>query len=125
MRTLCYLLIAAVASVGSASSASAFEAMLGGNFMLHAHPNGPHLMTLAAGDIINIDHCNHSWCAVSHGPHAGYIYMPRVLDGTVYGPRGGVAGYQDGGPAELGVAIVSAPVMAAGQIVDAGVSVLR
>jgi hypothetical protein len=125
MRKLCYSVIAALALAVSASSASAFEAMLGGNVILHAHPNGRHLMTLAAGDIVDIDHCNHSWCAVTHGEHAGYLYLPRVADGNVYGPRGGAAGVQDGGPAELAAGIVTAPVRAAGNVVNAGVSILR
>jgi len=123
MRKLCLSLIAAFSL--AATGANAYEAMLGGNFVLHSAPHGHHLMTLAAGDIVDIDHCNRSWCAVTHGPHTGYLYMPRTLDGNAYGPHGGVAGYQDGGPAELGAAIVTAPVMAAGTVLDAGVSVLR
>lgn len=125
MRKFCLTLLSAAAFVGFVSSASAFEAMLGGNFALHTHPGGHHLMTLAAGDIVNIDHCDHNWCAVTHGPHAGYLYMPRVVDGVLYGPRGGTAGYADGGPAEVGLGLVAAPVQAAGDIVDAGVSILR
>ncbi|QGM99298.1 hypothetical protein [Methylocystis parvus] len=125
MRKLRLSLLALAALAGGASNANAYEAMLGGNFVLHTQPHGRHLMTLAAGDIVNIDHCDHSWCAVTHGPHAGYLYMPRTLDGNLYGPHGGVAGYQDGGPAELGLAVISAPVDAAGDVVNAGVSVLR
>ncbi|HEY8163180.1 MAG TPA: hypothetical protein VIF34_13070 [Methylocystis sp.] len=121
MRKLCYSLFAGLAFVGCASNALAFEAMLGGNFILHAQPNGRHLVMLAAGDTVDIDHCNHGWCAVTHGDHAGYLYMPRVLDGNVYGPRGGGGG----GPAELVTGVVTAPVAAAGQVVDAGVSILR
>jgi hypothetical protein len=126
MRKLHVILVAIGAVIGSASSAFAFQAMLGGNFALHDHPGSRHhVMVLAAGDIVNIDHCERSWCAVTHGPHVGYIYMPRVLDGRVYGPRGDVAGVQDDGPAEIGAAIVGAPIDAAGQAVNAGVSILQ
>lgn len=126
MRKLCLSLVAAVAVLGAAPAAYAFEAMLGGSFGLHEHPGSRHhIMTLGAGDIVNIDHCDHGWCAVTHGPHSGYIYLSRVLDGRVYGPRGGTMGVQDSGPAELGAAIVTAPFDAAGEVLDAGVSVLR
>jgi hypothetical protein len=127
MRKLCLSLLAAAAFVGAATSASAFEALLGGNFILHAQPHGRHLLTLGAGDIVNIDHCNHSWCAVTHGPHSGYLYLPRVFDGNVYGPQEGVigVGVRDGGPAELGLGVITAPVDAAGHVLDAGVSILR
>ena len=122
MRKLCLSLIAAGALVGWASTACAFEAMLGGNFGLYAHPHWRHhIMTLGAGDIVNIDNCDRGWCAVTHGPHAGYIHVSRVLDGRVYGPRGGVAGYRDGGATEL----FTAPADAAGEALDAGVSILR
>lgn len=126
MRKLCLSLIAAGAFVGSVSAASAFEAMLGGNFGLHAQPYAHrHIMTLHAGDIVNISECDHGWCAVTHGPHSGYIYLSRVLDGRLYGPRGGVYGTQDDGPAEVGAASASTPFDAAGDAVDAGVSILR
>jgi len=130
MRKLCLSLIAAGALVGSVSNASAFEAMLGGDFPLHTRPHGHHIMTLVYGDIVNIDRCDHSWCWVTHGPDAGYIYMSRVLDGRVYGPRGGGYGgggygYGDGGLLGVGADIVTAPVSAAGDVVDAGVSILR
>ena len=126
MRKFYLSLVSAAAFFGFVANASAFEAMLGGNFALHAHPGGHHhLMVLSAGDIVNVDHCDHNWCAVTHGPHAGYLYMPRVVDGVLYGPKGGTAGAYDDGPAELGLGLVAAPVQAAGQIVDAGVSVLR
>jgi hypothetical protein len=123
-------IFASVATVcalfGSASASYAFEAMLGGAFALRDHPGSRHpIMILESGDIVNIDHCNNSWCAVRHGPHVGYIYMPKVLDGNVYGPRGGVAGVQDGGPAEIGADIVTAPIGAAGNAVNAGVSILQ
>lgn len=125
MRKLCLSLIAAGALLGAAPAASAFEAMLGGDFPLHNRPHGRHLMTLGYGDIVNIDKCDHSWCWVTHGPHAGYIYMSHVLDGTVYGPRGAGYGYRDGGLAEVGAGVVTAPIDAAGDVLDAGVSILR
>jgi hypothetical protein len=122
MRKLCLSVIAAGALVGSAPGASAFEAMLGGNFALHDHPRSHHhIMILGAGGIVNIDHCDHGWCAVTHGPHTGYIYLTHVLDGRVYGPRDGSYGYRDGGPAEL----FTAPANAAGEAFDAGVSILH
>jgi hypothetical protein len=125
MRKLYLSITAAGALVGWASTTSAFEAMLGGNFALHPHPySRHHIMTLGAGDIVNINNCDHGWCAVTHGPHAGYIYLSRVLDGTIYGPRGGTYGEQDGGLAEIGGA-VAAPFNAAGDAVNAGVSFLR
>jgi hypothetical protein len=122
MRNLCLSILAAGALIGASSAAFAFEAMLGGNFALHAYPHSrQHLMTLGAGDIVDIDHCDHGWCAVKHGPHAGYIYLSRVLDGRIYGPRDGAKGYRDDGPAEL----FTAPIEAASDVLDAGVSILR
>jgi hypothetical protein len=126
MRNICVSLAAASALLASASASYAFEAMLGGPFALRDHPGARHaLMTLEAGDIVKIDHCNKSWCAVTHGPHVGYIYMPHVLDGRIYGPHGDVVGVQDGGPAEIGAGIVTAPIDAAGEALNAGVSILR
>jgi hypothetical protein len=126
MRKPYFSVVAAGALIATVPCASAYEAMLGGNFALHARPySRHHIMTLAAGDIVNIDHCNHDWCAVTHGPHAGYLYMPRTLDGHVYGPRGGTAGVQDGGPAEVGADLVGAPFDAVGNALDAGVSIMR
>jgi hypothetical protein len=59
MRKLWLSLIAAGALVGSVSTASAFEAMLGGDFALHPHPySRHHIMTLGGGEIVNIDNCN-------------------------------------------------------------------
>jgi hypothetical protein len=121
MRKICISLAAVFALIASASVASAFEAMLGGSFALRDHPGARHsIMVLEPGDIVSIDHCEKSWCAVKHGPHVGYIYMPKVLDGKIYGPRG-VAGVQDDGPAE----IITAPFHAAGDVVNAGVSILQ
>ena len=106
-------------------TASAFEAMLGGNFRLYEHPYSRHYsITLSAGDIINIDRCNHGWCAVTHGPHAGYIYSPLQLDGYVYGPRNGVPGYSTGGLGglgDVGAGLVTAPITA----VETSLSVAR
>jgi hypothetical protein len=121
MRKICVSLAFVFALIGSGSVACAFEAMLGGSFALQDHPGARHpIMILESGDIVSIDHCDKSWCAVKHGPHVGYIYMPKVLDGKVYGPRG-VAGVQDDGPAE----IITAPLHAAGDVVTAGVSILQ
>lgn len=126
MRKLCLSILAAGALAGFTSSASAFEAMLGGEFDLHARPHSrQHITTLAAGDIVNIDNCNRNWCAVTHGPHFGYIHLTRMLDGTVYGPRSGLPGYHDGGAFDLGADVVTAPFDAAEDVLDAGVSVLR
>lgn len=118
-------LAAVGALIGLISTASAFEAMLGGTFALHPRPNSRHhIMLLGAGEIVDIDRCNHGWCLVRHGEHTGYVYMPRVLDGNVYGPgRGG--GGSDDGFADVGAGVVTAPVRAAGEAVDAGVSILR
>lgn len=112
MRKLCLSLVAVGALVGSVSTASAFEAMLGGNFALYDRPHSRHqIMTLGAGEIVNIDRCDRGWCVVTQ-PQAGYIYWSRVLDGNVYGPRGGV------GPAEAAAGLVTAPI-------NAGLSILR
>jgi hypothetical protein len=125
MHKLCLSLVAAGAFLCPAPAAFAFEAMLGGNFALHSNPHsGRHIMILGAGDIVNIDHCDHGWCAVTHGPHAGYIYLSRVLDGRVYGPRGGAYGTRDDGLAEVSDALAT-PFNAAGDALDAGVSILR
>jgi hypothetical protein len=48
-----------------------------------------------------------------------------VLDGRVYGPRGDVAGYRDGGPAEVGADVVAAAFNAASEVVSASVDVMR
>lgn len=126
MRKVYVSLLAASALLGSGAAANAFEAMLGGAFALRDHPGARHsVMVLQPGDIVKIDRCDKSWCAVTHGPHVGYIYMPRVLDGTIYGPRGDVMGAQDGGPAEIGAGIVTAPFDAAGEALNAGVSILQ
>ncbi|WP_424362886.1 hypothetical protein [Methylocystis parvus] len=126
MRKIYISLLAVSALLASGAAANAFEAMLGGAFALRDHPGARHpIMVLQAGDIVMIDHCDKSWCAVTHGPHVGYIYMPRVLDGRVYGPHGDVMGVQDGGPAEIGASIVTAPINAAGDVLNAGVSVLQ
>jgi hypothetical protein len=126
MHKLCLSLLIGGVLLSSLSAASAYEAMLGGAFALHAHPRSSgHIMTLGAGEIVNIDHCDHSWCAVTHGPHAGYIYMPRVLDGHVYNPYRPGGGYSDGGIVEGATSLLGAPVNAAGEAVDAGVSILR
>jgi hypothetical protein len=126
VRKLCLSLVAAGALVGSLSSASAFEAMLGGSFALHPQPHShQYIVTLGAGDIVNINSCDRGWCAVTHGPHVGYIYLNRILDGRVYGPRGGAYGYRDGGLAEVGANVVAAPFNAAGNVLDTGFSILR
>jgi hypothetical protein len=126
MRKLLPFLATAGVFFGSVSFASAFEAMLGGNFNLHARPGSRHhIMTLGAGEVVDIDHCKRSWCAVTHGPHAGYIYLTKMLDGHVYGPGAGAAGVAGGDPIDAGVGLVTAPVAAAGAVVTAGVSVLR
>ena len=126
MHKLCLSLVAAGALVGSASTALAFEAMLGGNFNLYAQPHARHhIMTLGAGEIVNIDNCDRGWCAVTHGQHTGYIHWSRVLDGNVYSPYGGGSGYREGGPFEVGAGLVAAPANAAGQAVETSVGYLR
>lgn len=126
MRKLYFFLVTASAFIGWISAAAAFEAMLGGTFGLHPHPHSrQHITTLGAGEIVDIDRCDRSWCLVRHNEHTGYVYLPRVLDGNVYGSRTGGGGYGDGGLAGVGADIVTAPVSAADQAINAGVSILR
>jgi Bacterial SH3 domain len=126
MRELRIALLAGAALVGSLSAASAFDAMLGGNFTLYSAPHSrAHVMTLGAGEIVDVDHCDHGWCAVRHGPHSGYIYMPHVLDGRAYNPHARRHGGGGGGIFEAGADLLGAPATAAGEVVESGVSILR
>jgi hypothetical protein len=130
MRKLCLSLAAIGAISGLLSPASAFEAMVGRNYGLHNRPHSRHhFMTLINGDIVGVSACNHGWCAVTHGPHAGYIHVRSIVDDRVYGPYGGVWGYRNGGPALIGAVYgyrnVAAPLSAGDDVLTPGVSFLR
>ncbi len=117
MGKLFRCLVTAGALIGSVSSTSAFEAMLGRNFTLYAHPHSrERVMTIGAGEMVEIDACDHGWCVVTHGPHAGYIYLSRILDGNVYAEI--YRGRRYGSPADVAAGVVAAPI-------NAGVSILR
>jgi hypothetical protein len=74
MRKLFGCLVTGCALVASASTTFAFEAMLGRNFNLYAHLHShERVMTLGAGEMVDIEACDHGWCAVTHDSHAGYI----------------------------------------------------
>jgi hypothetical protein len=117
MRKLSVCLLASCALIASTASSFAFEAMLAHNFTLYPHPySHERLMTLGAGDYVDIDRCDHGWCAVTHGPHSGYIRSNHMIDGEEYAAAHG--GYQSGSPADVAAGLVAAPV-------EAGVSLLR
>ncbi len=131
MRKLCLSLAAIGAIFGSLSPASAWQTMVGRNYGLHNRPySHHHFMTLYAGDILAVSSCSiHGWCAVAHGPHAGYIHVSWIVDDRVYGPYGGIWGYRNGGPALIGAAYgyrnAAAPVTAPEDALSTGVSFLR
>ncbi len=103
--------------VASTVSSFAFEAMLANNHTLYPHPYSHEGgMTLAAGEYVDIDRCDHGWCAVTHGTHTGYIRVNHLIDGAEYAATHG--GYQDAGPAGIAAGVVAAPI-------NAGVSILR
>ncbi|CAJ0892348.1 hypothetical protein AMST5_04213 [freshwater sediment metagenome] len=118
MRKLSVCLLASCALIVSTASSFAFEAMLAHNFTLYPHPySHERLMTLGAGDYVDIDRCDHGWCAVTHGPHSGYIRSNHMIDGEEYAAAHG-GGYDDDNPVGAAAGLVAAPV-------EAGVSLLR
>jgi hypothetical protein len=117
MRKLSACLLASSALITSTASSFAFEAMLAHNFTLYPHRySHERLMTLGAGDYVNIDRCDHGWCAVTHGPHSGYIRSNHMIDSEEYAAAHG--GYQYGTPTDVAAGLVAAPI-------EAGVSLLR
>ena len=120
MRKL-YSFVAAGALIATTGSSFAFEAVLANNFTLYPHPySHERTMTLGAGERIDIDRCDHDWCAVTHGPHSGYIHVHHLIDGAEYAAAhgGNQGGYQYDNPADIAAGAVAAPI-------NAGVSFLR
>ncbi len=117
MRKLFVCLLASCALVTSTATVFAFEAMLANNFALYPHPySHERLMILGAGEHVNIDQCDHGWCAVTHGPHSGYIRSNHLIDGEEYAAAHG--GYDYDNPVTAAAGLIAAPV-------EAGVSLLR
>ena len=117
MRKLFGCLVAGCALVASPVSSFAFQAMLANDFALYPHPySHERLTTLGAGEYVDIDRCDHGWCAVTHGAQSGYIRSNHLIDGEEYAAKHG--GYQYGTPADVAAGIVAAPI-------EAGVSILR
>jgi hypothetical protein len=117
MRKLFGCLLAGCALIASSVSTFAFEAMLANNFALYPHPYSHQpVMTLGAGEYVDIDRCDHGWCAITHGAHSGYIRTNHLIDGEEYAGTHG--GYPYGTPADLANEVVAAPI-------NAGVSILR
>jgi hypothetical protein len=103
--------------VASTASSFAFEAMLANDHALHPHPySRERVMILAAGEYVDIGRCDHGWCAVTHGPHSGYVHINHLVDGREYAAARG--GYQYGSPADIAAGAVAGPI-------NAGVSILR
>ncbi|MGE0236856.1 hypothetical protein [Methylocystis sp.] len=79
MRKLFGCLLAGCALTASSASTFAFEAMLANNFALYPRPYSHEgMMTLGAGEYVDIDRCDHGWCAVTHGAHSGYIHTNHL-----------------------------------------------
>jgi hypothetical protein len=111
----CFLVGCAL--IASSVSTFAFEAMLANNFALYPHPySHQRTMTLGAGEYVDVDRCDHDWCAVTHGPHSGYIHTRHLIDGEEYAAAHG--GYHYANPAGVAAGVVAAPI-------NAGVSILR